>query len=128
MAYSTGPYNKFTSLPPPDTTVLGTSRKIDFATKRYVTDDDGNFEAMKDIAQRVALKVAFAVPEPKFITPQEIALTDALIRAALQDMTSGPEPEIAIVSLAASSTSPGSLKRILEFRDLTNGTIEKVQI
>jgi len=128
MPYAKGPYERLSSLPAPGPSTLPSSRKIDFATKRYVTTTDGGFESMPDVAQRVCLLVAFAVKEPKSITPQNLAATEQSIRAALASMTSGKEPEIEIIAVHAERLRAGTTEQLVEFKDLTKGTPKTVEV
>lgn len=121
MAYSTGPYQQFTTLPPRATTVLVSSRKIDFARGLLELDDDGNPEAMSDVGQRVMLKVAMGVKPQPFITEQSIAQTVADIRTALSDMTAAPQPEIRILEVSGANDAQGSVRYLVNYIDLTNG-------
>jgi hypothetical protein len=128
MAYSTGPYRLFPNLPSPGASTLTSSRKIDFSTGKYVTDDDGGFEAQDDIAQRVMLKICYLVPEQKFLTPQANATTEAEIRAALADMYSGPEPEIELLSVSKRRDAAGRTSTVVAFRILSTGNKTTVEI
>ena len=67
MPFATGPYAKRSQLPPPTTTKLVTTEKIDAATRRNVRDSDGNPEPMRDTASRVMLLLAYAIQEPEGI-------------------------------------------------------------
>lgn len=122
MPYCAGAYSAYSSLPVPSGSSLVISRKIDFSTKRYVQDDDGGFESMPSVAQRVLLKVSFAGIEQRIKDPRETARVDQEILAALSDMTTGPEPEIVIDELTTNDHQAGALRRTLRFRDLTTGT------
>lgn len=121
MAYSTGPYQQFTTLPPQATTTLVSSRKIDFARGLLVLDDEGNPEAMSDVGQRVMLKVAMNVKPQPFITEQSIAQTVADIRTALSDMTAAPQPEIRLLEVSGTNDAQGSVRYLVNYLDLTNG-------
>lgn len=128
MAYSTGPYRLATSLPSPGASTLTSSRKIDFVQRRYVTDDDGGFEAMDDVAQRVLLLVCFSVTPQKFISTQALAAAAQDIRDALKPLTTGPEPEIEIAEVVAERTSAGSTRHAVSFRVLRTGTQQTVEV
>ena len=128
MAYSQGPYARFTSLPSPGPSTLTSSRKIDFESGRYVTTEDGGFEAMDDIAQRACLLVCFGVKPQKFVTPQSLASTEQDIRLALQPMTAAPAPEIEILTVTAERTAAGKTTHLVEFRVLATGTKTTVEI
>jgi hypothetical protein len=66
---------------------IGSAKKIDAKTRRYVVADDGGFEAMDGTAQRVLLLVCMALgKETPFITPQ--GNDDPDIELDLVDITS----------------------------------------
>lgn len=121
MPYATGPYSEFPALPAPSPSLVVPTRKTDFATKRYVQDANGGIESMRDVANRVILKVAFAKIVQTHKSERENARVEQEIRAALADMEAGPEPEITIVSIVTDDAVPGVLRRTLTFRDLTTG-------
>lgn len=101
MAYITGPYGAIagTVVTPPTMTArakLHSSRKIDPRTMRYVNADDGGFEPMDDVAQRVLLLLAFVVQPNGRIDPKQANKTKQDIRNALAPLTAQPEPAIRI--------------------------------
>lgn len=63
MGFAKGPYAKQANLPPPATTKLVSSEKIDATTRRYVRDADGNPEPQRDTAARVQMIVAYATED-----------------------------------------------------------------
>lgn len=105
---------------------LSSSRKLDFVPGqrglRYITRSDGGFEPMDDIAQRVVLLTAFAVPDQKMITPQESSTFVANVRAALKPLTDGPEPSIKILDLQSVDGGGGTMSKLLVFKNLKTGT------
>lgn len=128
MSYSQGPYSQFSVLPPPGSSTIVSSRKIDFATKKYVTTDDGEFEGMGDVVQRVVLKCSFQVPDQKFISDRENNITVQNIRSALKDMTSKPEPEIELIAVSVKRQAQGVNQVIVKFTDLSDGLVHSVVI
>jgi hypothetical protein len=128
MGYGSGPFGGAplgtTSLPPEDETfaALSSSRKIDFVTKRYVTNEDGGFDPMDDVAQRVMLIISFAVKEQKVITAQDNADTAARIRAALGVLTKGPTPTIKVIDLAVTDNGKASTLKSLTYKNMLTGT------
>lgn len=109
---------------------LSSSRKVDFTPGRpglrYVTRDDGGFEAMDDVAQMVLLLVAFAVPDQRIITPRETNTFLAHVRAALKPLTDGPEPSITILDLAASDDGAATMLKSLTYKNLKTQTKQTV--
>jgi len=88
MAFGSGPFGVVAFGIAPSTissvtpTELTSSRKVDFATGRYVLDDGGGFEGMDDTAQRVTIVVTAAAGK----TPDVIdALLQRRTEAALRD-------------------------------------------
>lgn len=126
MSYSRGPYSTFESLPAPDVTTLHSSRKIDFATKRYVNDDDGNPVSQPSIQQIVALKVTFEVPDAKVITPQDQEASRQAVIIALSELTRPPSPLIDRVEVVFDSVLAGQESNVVNFRDLSTGLDESV--
>ncbi len=127
-AYGVGPYGVGSlgvpGLPPePETAAaLSSSRKIDFATKRYVIASDGGFDAMDDTAQRVMLLILFNTTETDIITPQEMQTTASRIRKALEPMTSGREPAIRIEEVVVSDDGKAGTFRSVRYKSLWTGT------
>lgn len=129
MPYSRGAYDLLPNLPSPARSKLSSSRKIDFATGTYVVDENGGFESMSSTAQRVVLLVSYAGGKPSaYITPQDLARTTDRIRKALRVMTDGPSPAIEVTSIDVSRTAPGRTRTFVEFRDLTTGLSQTVQL
>lgn len=127
MGYSTGPYSTLTSLPAPETTRLHSSREVDFATKRYVFDDDGNPTAQPSVQQIVAMKVTFNVEDAKLITPQDQEASRQAVVAELAELTKPPSPLIDRVTVSFASDRPGQQKNVINFRDLSTGLDESVE-
>lgn len=128
MAYSTGPYQAFTTLPPVTRNVLVSSQTIDFARRLVVVDADGNPTAMSDVGQRVMLKVSMAVKPQPFITAKNLAQTEADIRVSLADMATGPQPEITILEVSATNPLSGTARYLVNYLDLTNGQKSSVTV
>ncbi len=126
MGYSKGAYSTFESLPAPETTVLHSSRKVDFATKRYEFDDDGIPLSQPSIQQIVAMKVTFNVPDAKLISPQDQEASRQAVIAELADLTKPPSPLIDRVTVIFASERAGSQNNVVNFRDLSTGLDESV--
>lgn len=108
---------------------IGSARKLDFKTRRYVVADDGGFEAMDETAQRVGITVALAIgKEPQFITPQDEALIEQRIRKAFDDaeMTGTRDPDIDLESVDISHDTDGNSFRGVRYKNLRTGTYQYV--
>lgn len=127
MGYSQGPYSTFESLPAPERTVLSSSRKVNFVSKRYENDSDGNPLPQPSIQQIVALKVTFNVEDAKLITPQDQEASRQAVNAALLDLTKPPSPLIDRVRVSFASEKAGEQKNVINFRDLSTGLDEQVE-
>lgn len=127
MGYSKGPYSTFESLPVPETTRLHSSRKVNFATKRYEFDDDGNPLPQPSIQQIVAMKVTFNVPDEKTITPQSQEASRQAVLNALSDLTRPPSPLIDRVEVVFASERAGQQNNVINFRDLSTGLDQSVE-
>ena len=105
-------------------TALSSSRKIDGVTRRYVLTADGGFEPERDISQRIQLLLDFGMPaEPQFLDDRFAATIDQRVRAALAPLTDGPEPSIAIVSIAVTPSGPTGTRREVVVRDLVTNDL-----
>ena len=127
MGYSRGPYATFPSLPAPSVTRLHSSRKVNFATKRYENDDDGNPLPQPSIQQIVAMKVTFNVTIAKTITPQDLEANRQAVLVALEDLSRPPSPEIDRVTVTFASERAGQQANVINFRDLTTGLDQSVE-
>ncbi len=125
MPYGTGPFGVDTlgiAAAEPEAEATGTivtSRKIDFATGRYVLDDNGNAESMPDLHQRVGLLLAYGVKEPDLIGDDFAGEMEKQIRAALSVLVA----EGLIIKRVEVSLAPGNSYRLVEFFD---GSVVKV--
>lgn len=120
MAYCTGPYSHFTSLPVPPRPAIHVARGYNPATKRYVmVEETGGYESMRTVAQRVVFLVAFNVPEAKYNTPNEHNETELQIRKALKIMVD--DKDIEIISVDVGSNELGQQYRHINYKDLTKG-------
>jgi len=129
MSYCSGPYAIHSVLPSPDRTVLSSSRKIDAPTGTYVIGEDGGFESMPSTAQRVLLLVSFASGEKeKFVTPSAMNSLRDRARKALLVLTGGRTPLIQLQLLEVTSPSAGSMKLRVDYKDLTTGLSQSVQL
>ena len=106
---------------------IGSARKIDFKTRRYVVASDGGFEAMDETSQRVMLLVAFAIGrEGPFITPAGEADMERRIREALAPMLDPRDPDIDLESVDISHDTNGNSFRGVRFKNLRTGTLQYV--
>lgn len=125
MTYCKGPYQHFTSLPSPSTTVLHSSREIDFVERRYTTDTNGNPEGMPSTRQRVFLALDFGTGSPPaFQTEPELARRRAAIIAALQPMVVEGAIRLESVDVVAGST--GTTQEQVSYTDLGTGDSDTV--
>ena len=123
-----GGYGTPLTLPQPSSpSELSSSRKIEDRTGRYVTNDEGGFEAMDDTAQRVWLLVAFATKTGPFITARDMATQEAAIRAALKPLTTGAEPAIRLLAVTASQVGPTSTSVSVRYVNRLTGTEQTVE-
>lgn len=123
MSYSTGPYSKLTSLPPPPRPEIHSSRKVDFAHKVYEIDPTtGGFDKMPSVAQTVIMLVSFSVEETRFVTVQQEQLMRERIINALGELINSNPPTIEIVDIEIGSDSAGTGYRRIRFKDLLKGT------
>ena len=123
MAYGTGPYSLFVSLPAPPRPEVSSARNIDFATKRYMLDDTtGGFERMSPTCQRVVILVAQAAQPSQFNTEPEHNAAKAAIVKALEVLTAAQPPQIKLKSVECTSPTSGTGKWEIRFKDLTVGT------
>ncbi len=105
---------------------LSSSRKLDFPTGRYVSNDEGGFEAMDDIAQVVCLRVAYTKRTTKFITARNNREREMALRTALRDLTKRPEPFIELKSVSVVGAGGGRVAETIVYRNLRTGTIQTV--
>lgn len=127
MAYIQGPYAEHGSLPVPTTTRLHSSRSIDFATRKYKLDSDGNHEGMDDIAQRVILTVAFEAPRPpKMISDGDFSARKQRIRAALVAMEK--EGAIRVQRVRVERTAAGAGREYVDFVNLRTQQSKSVKL
>jgi hypothetical protein len=79
-------------------TILRSSRKVNLVTGRVELDDDGNFDGMDDIAQRVVLAVRQAViPELQGVAFDEQMQQEIRRVIAEAELTTGNAPSITLV-------------------------------
>jgi hypothetical protein len=128
MPYATGAYTQFSTLPAPARSDLSSSRKIDFARKDYVLNDEGGFEPMNDITQRVVLLVSFAIKPRKFVTPRDLNGQKDDVRKALSILTSGSEPSIKLIDVTADAAGAGRTKTVVAFQNLLTNTKQTVTV
>lgn len=130
MPFPSGPYARRTTFPPPGESTLHSSRKIDFAGEDYTVGDEGQYEGMDDVAQRVVLTVAFNVTSPKYIDERSLRETEQDIRSALiaNGLMGGPEPEIELQQCTAVRSSAGRVEKIVKFKNLATGSKTSVTV
>ncbi len=105
---------------------IGSARAYNPLTKRYVVADDGGFDAMDEVAQRVLLTVAFGVKLPPFITPQHEAELDQNIREALAVMTDVRDPDIELEDPQIGH-APATQYVGVRYKNLRTGTYQYVR-
>lgn len=131
MAFTKGPYFHRSSLPTPARPVVHSSRKIDFATGRYVLNKTtGGNEGMKGVAQRVVLGVALAerdLPDG-VIDDASLEEREDAIRRELEPLTDGPEPAILLDLVETESAEPGSISTNVDYRDTNEQADESAQL
>jgi hypothetical protein len=106
---------------------IGSARKVNTKTRRYVVADDGGFEAMDETAQRVVLLLAFGVKLPDFVTPQGEADMEQAIRAALAPMLDTRDPDIELDEASVGHTAPATEGIVVRFKNLRTGTYQYVK-
>jgi hypothetical protein len=123
MPYSTGPYNKFTSLPVPPRPEIHSARNINFTTLQFTVNGvTGGFDSMPPTVQRVIMLVMFNTETPKFNTERDRNALDQSIRNALAELTKAPGPLITIKEITIERDGAGSAFRRVVFRDNTLNT------
>jgi len=126
MPYARGPYSQHSSLPSPDVTTIPVARKINFATKRYELDADGNYAAMNPTAQRVMLAMSFGAPNaPRFLTDQEMEKRRQQIGTALAGLVA--EGAIEVQRVAVWRSKAGEGKERVYFINKSTGIGESVR-
>ena len=121
MPYTRGPYAQHSSLPSPDATTIPVARKLNFATKRYELDSDGNYVGMDPTAQRVMLALSFGAPDaPRFITEQDMEKRRQQINAALVGLVA--EGAISVTSVKVWRTRAGEGAESVKFINKKTGT------
>lgn len=125
MAYATGAYTVFSSLPAPPRPMLGASRKVDFARRCYVLDETtGGPEYMPALAQLACLAVAYGVPDARAITPQQQSATRQAILAALAPYAA----QMPGLEVTVERASAGAERRSVRYRDASTGLNIEVQL
>jgi hypothetical protein len=132
MAFGTGPFGS--SLGPTtlsfaaeERSSLSSSRKINGVTKRYELNEQGGFESMDDVSQRVLLLISFADIETPFITDRDMQEQELRLRDALRAMTTGPEPAIRLLEVSVVSNEPGVTTKTIRFQNLLTNTETTVE-
>jgi hypothetical protein len=129
MAFARGPYAQFSSLPAPSVTKVHSSRKVDFATKRYVLDADGNPESQPTVQQIVAMIVAFNLPNEPLITPDDLESRRQTVVSLLSELTAPPAPLVVRleVSYVPDEDEAGKVKGVINFQDASTGLDQTVE-
>lgn len=132
MGFGTGPFGAGPFGHPLITTTdevkssLSSSRLLNGVTKAYVVNDEGGFEAMDDVAQRVLLFLAFGMgEEPKLIDSTYPATMRARITAALAPLVR--ERAIEITAIDISDDGRGATHKRVAFRNLLTDTLQTVE-
>lgn len=129
MGYTTGPYSELTSLPVPPRPTAAGAREIDFVTQRYkINETTGGYEHMRSTIQQVVLLVSGAIQRAAFNTPMAREATRQRLFAALSSLTSSKPPKITDLVITVANPSAGMEKTTIEFRDVTTGLSEEVQL
>ncbi len=129
MGFGAGPFGGVplgqtaAALPAEDPTTLTSSRAIDVTTQRYELDDEGGFDAMDDVAQRVFLLLCFELgPTPKFIDSRfDGAVRNAVVRA-LRPVTEGADPQAKLERVTVERQRPGGTRVMVEYLNLTTNS------
>lgn len=127
MPYSQGAYSTPGPDPSPVTRVFS-SRKVNFVTRRYENDADGNDLSQPSIQQVVTLIMAFEVEDQFTITPQAQEAARQDILNELAPLTAAPNPEIDNVEIIFDETGGDSTQKLtIKFRDITTDTNQSVE-
>ncbi len=129
MGFGAGPFGGVplgqtaAALPAEDPTTLTSSRAIDATTQRYVLDDEGGFEAMDDVGQRVLLLLSFELgPTPKLIDSRfDGSVRNAVVRA-LRPVTEGADPQAKLVGVTVVRPRGGATRVVVEYLNLTTNS------
>lgn len=133
MSFGVGPFatnglgSALPTYPSEPRTTLSSSRKIDPETGAYVLNDDGGFEAMDDVAQRVYLAICFGVEGPPIIDARFQATMQAAIRKALEPLTKGRKPAIKIIAVNVTDDGRETTLKEVVYRNLLTNTNTTVQ-
>lgn len=92
------------------------SRAIDFTTGQYTFDAAGNFAAMPDLHQRIALLIAYHVRVPSLVGPSFGASVVAEVRRALIPLTRSRPPAVVIKDVGVEAGAGGA-RVTLRFAD-----------
>lgn len=109
-------------------TKLSSSRKLDFATGRYIADADGGVEGMDDVGQRVSLVVAYAAQTQQLPTNLDARFDGQLrsrIRADLAEAGLIPN-DIELITVEASRKRAGQAQLLVVFMNKRTNTRQTV--
>lgn len=103
---------------------LSSSRKLDFATGRYIVDADGGIEGMDDVGQRVSLVVAYAAQTQQLPTNLDARFDGELrsrIRADLAAAMLIPD-DIELLTVEAARQRPGQAQLLVVYMNKRTNT------
>jgi hypothetical protein len=124
VSFGSGPY---AHLGAPADAPLYSSRLLN-ASGQYITRDDGGFEPMDDVDQRVQLLVAFAAKRSAKLTARDLnTMRDDVIKA-LEVMSLARPPEIADVVVTAEQAGPSTSRIKVTFTNLSTSAQQTVSV
>lgn len=100
--------------------VNASSRRLDGKTKLVSFDDDGNAEAMDDVAQRVLLLVSYQLQMPPVVGRDFGPLLEQRIRKALAPLLARPAPAIQLHTVAVTRDASTTYVEVRYRNLLTN--------
>lgn len=119
MAYLKGPYTKQANRPPLTTKIVS-SRKLNFAARKYETDANGNPEDMDDTANRAVLTYSYGAGDgPRFVSGREFQRRETAVRNALAGLED--EGVIELTSVEIDADAPGSAKERTTYENRARG-------
>jgi hypothetical protein len=97
---------------------------VDFVTRAYVLDDDGNPAQMPSTRQRVLFALDNGDPAPKFLTDLALNRRKAQIEANLKPMVD--EGAIRLDRVLVENNAQGSGREQIDYTDLATGIDDTV--
>lgn len=110
-----------------DRGTLSSSRGID-VRGRYLTESDGSFTPMDDVAQTVLLNIAYEVVEPPVISPAALEQIEAQIKSALAPLAAGTEPVLRILEIQVTDDGRMTTRKLVRFLNLRTNTMQTVTL